>query len=134
MGVVGTHSCKELTLLVAEFPVAELPVVAVHENCDNAAPATVGEIRDAVVHVERDFPAANFAFNLHQRSSRSACNNSFRVGFLRIDAFLQELLHVVETEVSRHEHCGHNNDRVASLREVVGYKRLCLETNLACFW
>ena len=67
--VVGTHSRKELSLLLAIFPVTELPFVSVDKDSHDAFPPCFGEVRYGVIDIESHLTAAYLALYLGHEST-----------------------------------------------------------------
>ena len=63
VNVVASDSSEQLSLLTVVLPVAELPVLPIDEDSDDALPSRLSEVRNIVVDVEGNSARADLPRN-----------------------------------------------------------------------
>ena len=89
--VVASHSCKQLSFLVAILPIFELPVLTIDKDSDNTLPAWFCEVSNTVIHIECDVFIVDSSCDLHDLRALSIYDNIVALFverfFLFVDSF-----------------------------------------------
>ena len=111
--VVRSDTGEELSLLVAIFPIFELPVLSIDEDSNNPLPARISEVGYTVVDIEGDVLVANPFCDMHKLRTLGihlhVCAWLAEVVVLLVESFFKETLHISEGQVPLSKHGGHDN-------------------------
>ena len=100
--VVASDTGEKLSLLLIVLPIFELPVLSIDKYGDNALPTGLCEVGDTIVNIECYGFVAEASCNLNNLLALLVHDHIFtsQCFVLIIDAFLEEALHVGQSQVS----------------------------------
>ena len=111
--IVCSHSCKQLSLLGAAFPVFELPLVSIDEHSHHSTPSCFSKVLYVVINLEDVLFVPNFVFHFANHVASCVVDDCRWVRFfvLCVNTFFQELGRIANTQISWSQKGRNNNNR-----------------------